>query len=93
MHDAEDSRRKSDVTRLKQTVPIAIARRWRGQETLDAAVWQGGIQLAYALIYAERARAREALEDVAALCPDPVFARAALGLVLPSRGAVVEAST
>ena len=93
MHDAEDSQCKSDVTRLKQTVPIAIARRWRGQETLDAAVWQGGIQLTYALMYAERARAQEALEDVAVLCPDPPFARAALGLLLPSRGAVGEAST
>ena len=93
MHDAEDSMRKSDVTRLKQTVPIAIARRWRGQETLDATVWQGGIQLAYALIHAERARARAALEDVAALCPDPAFARAALGLLLPSRGAAIETST
>jgi len=92
MHDAEDSVYKSDVTRLKQTVPVAIARRWRGQETLDAAVWQGGIQLAYALIHAERARARAALEDVAALCPDPAFARAALGLLLPSRPAVTDTS-
>jgi geranylgeranyl pyrophosphate synthase len=93
MHDAEDSLHKSDITRRKQTVPIAIARRWRGQETLDAAVWQGGIQLAYALIHAERARAREALEDVAVLCPDPTFARAALRLLLPSRGAVAGAAT
>jgi len=79
MHDAEDSRGKSDVTRLKQTVPIAIARRWRGQDTLDAAVWQGGIQLAYALIHAERARAHEALADVAVLCPDPFLRAPPLG--------------
>jgi geranylgeranyl pyrophosphate synthase len=93
MHDAEDSRGKSDVTRLKQTVPIAIARRWRGQDSLDAAVWQGGIQLTYALIHAERARARTTLEDVAALCPDPPYARAALGLLLPARGVGRAAST
>lgn len=78
MHDADDGTRKSDLSRRKQTVPIAFARAGGEPDALSSAVWQGGIQMAYALVHAERARARMALDACAALCPDPAFARRAL---------------
>ena len=63
MHDAGDSLAKSDLAQRKQTIPIAVA---RATATIAAAfgdaVWHGGIQLAYALVHAELARAHEALE-------------------------------
>ncbi len=89
MHDADDSVHKSDLARHTQTVPIAIARALGGPGELGVAVWQGGIQLAYALIHAERARAREELDGVVALCPDPALARIVLESLLEPRGPVV----
>jgi len=86
MHDADDSVGKSDLARHSQTVPIASARALGGSGELGAAVWQGGIQLAYALIHAERVRAREELDSVVALCPDPVLARIVLESLLEPRG-------
>ena len=86
MHDAGDDARTSDLAQRKQTVPIAVARTRNSTEALNEAVWQGGIQLAYALVHAERARAQEALEAAAAACPDPAFARTVLALLLVPRG-------
>jgi geranylgeranyl pyrophosphate synthase len=86
MHDAGGGARKTDLAQRKQTVPIAIARAGNASESLDDAVWRGGIQLAYALVHAERARAQEALEAAAAACPDPARARAVLAPVLVRRG-------
>jgi geranylgeranyl pyrophosphate synthase len=85
MHDAGDGARKTDLAQRKQTVPIAIARAGNASEPLGDAVWRGGIQLAYALVHAERARAQEALEAAAAACPDPARARAVLAPVLVRR--------
>jgi hypothetical protein len=68
-------------------VPIAVARAGDETAALSDAVWQGGIQLAYALMHAERARAQEALEVAAAACPDPALARTALASLLVPRGA------
>jgi geranylgeranyl pyrophosphate synthase len=86
MHDAGDSARKSDLARRKQTVPIAVARSGHSADNLSHAVWHGGIQLAYALVHAERARAQEALDAAAAACPDPSLARAVLAPLLVPRG-------
>jgi geranylgeranyl pyrophosphate synthase len=86
MHDAGDGVRKSDLAQCKQTVPIAVARAGTASESLGDAVWRGGIQLTYALVHAERARAQEALEAAAAACPDPTFARTVLALLLVPRG-------
>ncbi len=82
MHDADNYARKTDAARLKQTVPIAFARRFNVSDALEHSVWQAGIPMTYALLHAERARAREALEAVIALCPAPVLARSALAPVL-----------
>ena len=79
------SRSENDLTQRKQTVPIAVARTRDGTEALNEAVWRGGIQLAYALVHAERVRAQEALEAAAAACPDPAFARAVLARLLVPR--------
>ncbi len=92
MHDADDGARKSDVARRKQTVPIAMARA-HGEEALNGAVWQGGIQFAYALMHAERVRAGEALRLAAAACPDPALAHTALGSILKPRGPVPPSTT
>jgi geranylgeranyl pyrophosphate synthase len=86
MHDAGDGARKTDLAQRKQTVPIAIARAGNASEPLGDAVWRGGIQLAYALVHTERARAQEALEAAAAACPNPTFARTALAPLLVPRG-------
>lgn len=87
MHDAADTVKKTDLARLTQTIPLAAARARRGPDAaLSEAVWQGGIQLAYALKHAEMARARAALEEACTLAPDPAFARAALGLLMAPRG-------
>jgi geranylgeranyl pyrophosphate synthase len=86
MHAAGNGALTRDLAQRKQTVPIAVARAGRASEPLGAAVWRGGIQLAYALMHAERARAQEALEAAAAACPDPTFARAVLAPVLVRRG-------
>ena len=69
MHDAGDGVHKSDLARRKQTVPIAVARAHGEPAALTEAVWQGGVQLAYALLHAERARAAEALEVATVACP------------------------
>jgi geranylgeranyl pyrophosphate synthase len=86
MHDAGDGVRKSDLAQRKQTVPIAVARASNASAPLGDAVWRGGIQLAYALVHAERARAQDALEAAAAACPNPAFARTALAPLLVPRG-------
>jgi geranylgeranyl pyrophosphate synthase len=88
MHDADNCTRKTDVSRLKQTVPIAFARRFSTSSDLEQAVWQAGIPMTYALLHAERVRAAEALDAVAALCPDPVLARSALAPMLYTSPAV-----
>lgn len=85
MHDADDDAGKSDLSRRKQTVPIVVARSYGAAGPLAEAVWQGGIQLAYALVHTERARVREALERTARACPDPLHARSALSLLLVPR--------
>src|SRR5205814_2113978 len=72
---------------------IAVARAGDGTAALNDAVWQGGIQLAYALMHAERARAQEALEVAAVACPDPAFTRTALAPLLVPRGAEPVRST
>lgn len=84
MRDASNALTKSDLAQRKQTIPVAVARAGAGAAavSLDDAVWRGGIQLAYAFVHAELARAHEALDAVAASCPDPAFARATLGLLL-----------
>jgi len=86
MHDAGSDRHKSDLARRKQTVPIAVARAGGEPAAIADEVWRGGVQLAYALVYAERARAEEALEAAAIDCPDPEYARSVLGALLHSRG-------
>ena len=86
MHSAGDAVRKSDLARRKQTVPVAVARAAGKSDALDDAVWRGGIQLAYALVHAERARAEEALEAAASACPNPAYARAILASLLTRRG-------
>ena len=79
---ARDSQATSDFAQRKQTVPIAFAR--AGDEAAPSAdaVRAGGIQLAYALLHAELARAQEALDAVAASCPDPAFAQVVLRRLL-----------
>ena len=86
MHDAGDGVRKTDLAQRKQTVSIAVARASNASGPLGDAVWRGGIQLAYALVHAERARSQEALEAVAAACPNPAGARTALAPLLVPRG-------
>jgi len=86
MHDAGDGARKTDLAQRKQTVPIAVARAGNTSEPLGDAVWRGGIQLAYALVHTERARAQDALEAAAATCSNPAFARTALAPLLVPRG-------
>ena len=86
MHDAGGATGKNDLARRKQTVPIAVARAHGEPDDLAGAVWQGGVQLAYALVQTERARAEEALDAVAALCPDPAHARVTLAPLLAARG-------
>lgn len=86
LHDAGGATGKNDLTRRRQTVPIAVARARGEPDDLAGAVWQGGVQLAYALVQAERARAEEVLDAVAAHCPDPARARAALAPLLAARG-------
>lgn len=77
-----NSQAMSDLTKRKQTVPIAFARAG-GQAAPSAdAIQRGGIQLAYALLHAELARAQEAVDTVAAACPDPSFAQAVLRRLL-----------
>ncbi len=83
MRGAGDAAAKSDLALRKQTVPISFARAGDDGAALGDAVRNGGIQLAYALVYAELARAQEALEDAAGTCPDPAVARAVLHMLLP----------
>jgi geranylgeranyl pyrophosphate synthase len=78
MHDAQNSARKTDVARLKQTVPVAFARRFNASGSLEQAILQAGIPMTYALVQAERVRVAEALDAVVARCPDPGLARTVL---------------
>jgi geranylgeranyl diphosphate synthase type I len=82
MHDAGSNTGKSDLERCKPTLPITIARAGDTSSALSDAVWQGGIQLTYALLHAERARAQDTLEELASACPNPAFAQAVLERLL-----------
>jgi geranylgeranyl pyrophosphate synthase len=78
MHDVELRAGKTDVVRLKQTVPIAFARRFDPTCSLEEAVSMAGIPMTYALLQAERVRATEALDAVISDCPHPTLARRVL---------------
>lgn len=93
MHDAGGETGKSDLARRKQTLPIAVARMGDEFGVLSEAVWRGGIQLAYALLHTERARAQEILGNVAAACPDPGVACASLSVLLGRHGVVSEGAS
>lgn len=82
LHSAPDETHKSDKARKAQSVPVAFARASAAARDLDDAALFGGLQMAYALLHAERARAQEVLEAVAAVCPHPPMARAALAPLL-----------
>ncbi len=86
MHDAGGDTGKSDLARRTQTVPVALARAWYGADALDDAVWQGGVQMAYALLHAELARADELIAAIAARCPESPAARTVLQLLQATRG-------
>ena len=92
LHGASDGSPKSDRARQAQTVPVAFARALGAGRDGEALALDGGLQMAYALLHAERVRAHDAVDDVAAACPEPDPARVMLHLLMKPRGLAAAAN-